>query len=249
MQRLVLFAIAVTLYNFGAADTAYGVTARLHSDNPGITVTRDLANYGSINPMASGAPDQPFLINIGSDIANGTVVPLSLEISDNASHSWPGVFRLPVLAPQIAFDSVSIVSDNGNGQIDPGELFGLVFYARNIGPKTLFNPRAVLRSGDTHIQLIDTVATLGNILANDTASNGNHQYFATCDQSAYIGRHVNFNVVFTGAGPQVAATSFSKTVGILTPDGGASKPAQNLIPMPPDQSFTPAFSRIGANCS
>jgi hypothetical protein len=210
--------LSVSLVNFGTADTAFRVTARLSSGLPGITVTRDLANYGSIAPGASGSPDMPFSISIGSDIANGAEAPFLLDMADSAGNQWQGIIRIPILAPQIAFDSVSIVLDNGNGQIDPGEIFGIVFYARNIGPKGIFNPQATLHSSDSHIHLVDSVAALGTMMPDGTGNNVDHPFMATIDQDVYIGRHLNFDVTFSGAGPQVAATSFGQTVGTVTSD-------------------------------
>jgi hypothetical protein len=210
--------LAVTLGNFGSSDTAQGVTARLTTNLPGITINRDLADYGSIAPGANGSPDMPFSITIGSDIANGTEAPFLLDISDNADHEWQGMVRIPILAPQIAFDSISIVLDNGNRQIDPGEIFGIVFHARNIGPKGIFNPQATFRSSDSHIHLVDSVAALGTILPEGTGDNTDYPFIASIDQDVYVGRHLNFNVVFSGIGPQVTATSFSQTVGTVTSD-------------------------------
>jgi hypothetical protein len=210
--------LSVLLTNYGSSDTAGGVTARLSSDLPEIAISRDLANYGPIAPGATASPDLPFSMTIGSDIANGADVPFSLDVSDNADHHWQGLIRIPVLAPQIAFDSVSIVLDNGNGRIDPGEIFGIVFHARNIGPKGLFNPRAMLRSSDSHIHFIDSVATLGTIVSQGTGNNQDQPFIASIDQDVYVGRHLNFNVIFSGIGPQVAATSFAQTVGTVTSD-------------------------------
>jgi hypothetical protein len=205
--------LGITLQNYGSIDTAYGVTANLTTSLPGITVVRDSAFYNSISPGTSAAPITPFTFDISSNIPNGTSVPFLFQISDSAGHQWQGILQIPIQAAQIAFDSVTVVYDDDNGRIDPGEAFGLVMYARNIGSQPLLNPQAVLRTGDSHIQLYDSVVTMGNILPGGTFSC--NPFLASVDNSVYVGHLLNFNVTFTGLGPQIVSTSFAKMVGLI----------------------------------
>ncbi len=207
--------LGLTLANYGFSDTAFAVKARISSPMPGITVGRDTAYYASIAPASSGSPDRPFIVNIGAAIPNGAVVPFMFDISDSSGHSWQGIVRIPIEAAQISFDSVSVVLDYDNGQIDPGEMVGLVVHARNVGNRPLINPIAVLRSGDSHVVIFDSLVTLNSIMPGDTSSNSAHPFMIDVDNSVYVGHHLNFAVQFEGQGPQIVGTSFSKTVGTI----------------------------------
>lgn len=207
--------VGITLQNYGLTDTAYGVVARLTTNLPGITILRDSALYTAIAPGASASPGLPFTFDIGPNIPNGTSIPLLYQIADSSGHHWQGILRLPVLAAQVVFDTVAVVFEDDNGRIDPGEAFGFIARARNIGSKPLLSPQAILRCGDSHIQLFDSVVTFGNILPGDTASNWTHPFLASIDNSVYIGHLLNFNVTFTGLGPQIVSAPFSKTVGLI----------------------------------
>jgi hypothetical protein len=207
--------LRINLANFGLSDTAYGVTAGIASEIPGISVIRAAAYYGTIMPESSVASSQPFIVTATSDIPNGTVAPFLIEIADTLGHHWHGVVRTTVQAAQISFDSVVVALDD-NGQIDPGEVFGLIIYARNIGAKPLLNPTATLRCIDSHIQIVDSVVTLSSIIPGTVSNNDSHPFMAAIDNEVFVGHQLNFVAEFDGQGPQMISASFSKTVGTIT---------------------------------
>jgi hypothetical protein len=62
---------------------------------------------------------------------------------------------------------------NNNGRFDPGETGLLTIALRNVGNQTAFNINAVLRSGDSRFEIIDSSADFGDIQACSTCINTN----------------------------------------------------------------------------
>jgi hypothetical protein len=204
----------VVLANLGSADTAFNVMAVLSCNVTGVNVSRATASYYDILPGQSASPDRPFFIRVGPNIPNGTIASFIMDISDSGGHTWQSILKLPILAPQMAVDSVNII-DFANGVIDPGETFDIRYAAQNIGPKSLLAGSAILRTLDSKVHILDSTAVFGPCPPNGWTSNDNDHFMVTVDSDIYVGHLINFTIDFIGLGPQIASTSFNQTVGVI----------------------------------
>ena len=204
--------LPVQLINYGATDTAYDVTANISCQMPGITISRSTANYGNIAPGESSSPDQPFLISAASELPDGATARMIIDVTDVGGHTWHNVVNLSVAAGNIISDTVMIV-DGLNGRLDPGEMAEIIVQAINVGEDPVLSAGAILRTSDDQVQIIDSMAVIGDCLPGDTVSNVDDHFAVFVDSDIYIGHIINFTMIYTGLGPHVVTSSFSVQVG------------------------------------
>lgn len=209
--------LEVDLHNFGQSVTAVGVSAILSSDSPFITVTDDSADFGNIAPGVTVAGDQPYLIDIASDAFDGISVDLLLSVSDNNGNYWNSMIQIPVEAALFEVDNVTIL-DNGNNQIDPGEVFEMYLSASNIGNNNITGATAILRTVDDQVTIYDSIAAFGDCAPGGSFDNSGAEFMLSVDSDIYVGHLINFTIEFTGAGPQVVTASFNQVVGTISSD-------------------------------
>ncbi len=209
--------LEVDLYNYGQSVTAYGVSAALTSESSFITVTRDTADFGDIAPGEAAAADQPYLIEVASNALNGNLVDLVLSVSDNSGNSWNSILQIPIEAAQLEVSSVTIL-DNGNGQIDPGEIFQMYLSASNIGNNNITGANAILRTLDDQVAIYDSMAVFGDCAPGGSFENSGDTFLLSVDSDIYVGHLINFTIEFSGAGPQVVTAVFNQVVGTVSSD-------------------------------
>lgn len=209
--------LEVDLYNYGQSVTAYGVSAVLISESSFMTVTRDTADFGDIAPGEAVAADQPYLINVVADAMNGAQVDLILNVSDNSGNSWSSLIQVTIEAAQFEVDNVTI-QDNGNGQIDPGEVFQMYLSVSNIGDNIITGASAILRTADDQVAIYDSQAVFGDCAPGGSFENSGDTFLLSVDSEVYIGHLINFTIEFSGAGPQNSATAFNQVVGTVSSD-------------------------------
>ena len=207
--------LGIELFNFGQSLTAPGVSAILSSDSPYITVTRDSANYGDIAPGAGAAPDQPFLVEVSSNALGEDIIDLFVTVSDGNGNTWASVAQTPILSALFDVDDVTIL-DNGNGIIDPGEIFEMYLSLSNIGNDGILGSSAILRTYDDQVAIYDSMANFGDCAPGGSFDNSDDTFMLSVDSDIYVGHLINFTVEFTGAGPEVVTANFSQTVGTVS---------------------------------
>ena len=89
--------IPVELLNTGTG-AATGVVATLSSTNPNVTFTQASANYGNLAIAQSAFGSQPFVAQVGSNVACGTVIPILITTVSNEG-SWTDTISVQVGAP------------------------------------------------------------------------------------------------------------------------------------------------------
>ena len=89
--------IPVELLNTGTG-AATGVVATLSSTNPNVTFTQASANYGNLAIAQSAFGSQPFVAQVGSNVACGTVIPIQIATVSNEG-SWTDTISVQVGAP------------------------------------------------------------------------------------------------------------------------------------------------------
>ena len=209
--------LSVTLRNFSASQTATGVTAVLSSDSPYIEIARESADYSDIAPGETADPDQPYLVNVTPDALNGFDCDLHLDITDNSGGSWNGMVRLTFAAAELRVDDVT-VQDDDDGIIDPGETVGLKLTVVNSGDYAISGAAAVLRTSDDQVTIIDSTSVFGDCLPGGSFNNQGDPFVVAVDGGTYVGHLINFELVFSGQGPQTVVTAMSQTVGEVSSD-------------------------------
>jgi subtilisin-like proprotein convertase family protein len=91
--------LRVVLHNDGS-DPLTGVTARLATSTPGVTVTGDTGTYPDIMPgeSSSGHLISPYTLTVGTGVACGTPIDFRVETRCNEG-SWTDSFTIPVGPP------------------------------------------------------------------------------------------------------------------------------------------------------
>jgi hypothetical protein len=209
--------LGVDLHNYGQSVTANGVSAVLSSESPFITVTQNTASYGDIAPGQSASATQPYLIEVASNALDAVTVDLLLAVSDNSGHSWNSVVQIPIEAAQFTVDEVTIL-DNGNGQIDPGEIFEIYLLATNSGSNGMTGASAILRTNDDQVTIYDSMAVFGDCTPGGYFDNLNDTFMLSVDSDIYVGHLINFTLEFTDANSQNVTAAFNQVVGTVSSD-------------------------------
>ncbi|MEO0079703.1 MAG: C25 family cysteine peptidase [candidate division WOR-3 bacterium] len=207
------FRIPMWVKNYGT-QTANGVTGRLRTHTPGVTITDSMKSFGNIAGGDSAYNSEGFAMAVATGLPNGYAIPCSLVCKDNLDSTWVSYVTFRVGAPAIAFvDKVvkDSFSSNPNGKLDPGETADLEVALRNLGLGNAYNVRVVLRSGDARLTVPDSEALYGTILRDSIKVNFTDHFTLHADRSipmetpipctldiyadaGYVG-HANFMIV------------------------------------------------------
>lgn len=172
--------LPVWLKNWGSA-AAVGVTARLRSADPRVTITDSVRQFGNIpagDSSYSGALG--FGFEIAGTCTNGYAVRFSLECRDANDSVWVSPVTLTVGAPRLEF--VLVRADdpapggNGNGMIEPSEGGDLIVTLRNNGLGNAYGVTAVLRAGDARLTVLDSLGAFGDIPRETLGTNDGDRF-------------------------------------------------------------------------
>jgi hypothetical protein len=156
--------------------TANSVTARLRTHDPNATITDSVKTFGNINAGDSAyTGDNGFGLSVNSGLPNGYAVACSLLCKDALDTTWVSLVTFYVGTPVLQNQRVAVVDTahggNRNGKIDPNETVDLNVWILNTGLGHGYNCRAVLRSGDARLTVLDSTSVWGTVRKGDSASN------------------------------------------------------------------------------
>lgn len=194
--------VAITLQNYGTSAVS-GVTANLSTDNALAVVQTTSASYGDIAAGASAT--QNFTIALDPQIPDNMAIIFDVEIPGFG----PAKFSLHV--GSLAFDVTSVVVNDANGVLDPGDTADITVTLKNIG------------SFDTTVDAALTAITTGAEVTQ--ANGGNHTVAVGASFDAtftvhvfvdcYIGRSLPFDVELTSSSAQQSVARVNLTAGII----------------------------------
>jgi hypothetical protein len=207
--------IPLTLRNFSGAGAASGVYAILSSESPDVDIVSDSAYFGDFEPGQIVVSDVPYLIHAHAEVSDADTVKLLFSINDVSGRQWEAIIAMPLSAAQFLVNRVTV---DGNGQIDPGETIQISVNAVNTGGNAMGGATGILRCGDHHVNITDSLATFGDCAPGDSINNSADPFVVTVSGDVYIGHVINFQIEFTGVGPQVAEAAFSRQVGVVSSD-------------------------------
>ena len=205
------------LKNYGSSQTAINVQATISSNDQYIDILSSTSSYGSISPDDSAFADQPYVIEIAPQAPDGYSIELVLNITEDSGNSWQNFIFLPVSAASLNANHVIIqADDNGNNIIEPGESVELVLDLTNSGSKRINSANSILRTFDTHVQIIDSIGYFGDIDTDETNSNTDDPFALSVSDDIYIGHEICFTLEITGSSGQMQETEFIVLVGTIS---------------------------------
>jgi hypothetical protein len=156
--------------------TANSVTAKLRTHDVNVQVTDSTRSFGDISAGDSAyTGDDGFGLHVNAGLPNAYAVECSLYCTDALDSSWVSSVTFTVCAPVLARQAVTVVDSahggNDNGLVDPNETADLMVRIGNTGLGHGYDCRAVLRSGDARLTVIDSTADFGLVPKDDSASN------------------------------------------------------------------------------
>jgi len=205
--------LMVDLMNFGISDTAIGVTATLSSLTPYLDLIDSSVSYSNMAPGQGGIQSEPFVFSIDPDSPDNMNADLLLSVSASG-HTWNNIVQLNIAASNLVVDVVTII-DGEDGVPEPGETFDMEIALHNAGSKGINNATAVLRCNDSRILLLDSTAVYGSCDSGQSFSNTNDHFTVALSSLTYRGHIMNFELEFTGDGPNVTTASFSRNAGTI----------------------------------
>ncbi len=205
-----LIYINEALNNVGV-QVAEAVNTVISISNPGITINDNSELFGDITVGETITMDGAYSISIPDGIADQTNIAVSLLITDNNSNEWNAEYTIPVNAPSMTLEFVSIddsETGNNNGTLDAGETVKLVIEANNIG-------HAASIAGAVAISTTNGYVTI----------NTNSVNISAISQNAPV--EIEFEVVIDAAIPtgEAVCFSFDLTAGMYSAELNTCLPA------------------------
>ncbi|MBE9480236.1 MAG: T9SS type A sorting domain-containing protein [Bacteroidetes bacterium] len=153
------------------------------TDDEYITITDNYEYLGTIEPDETVTVSNAIIFNVDPSIPNEHIIILSADFS-SLTNSWDKYIVLTAYAPNLQIGNV-IVSDGGNGKLDPGETADLIIPIKNIGAADAFDVYGELFPDDQFIivnesspiyfgdiQKGETIEKSFSVSAEDYAPNG-----------------------------------------------------------------------------
>jgi hypothetical protein len=204
------------LLNFRAKNVgsvvASGVTIKLRSTNPFITITDSTESFGNIPAGSTTIVNGAFAYNVSNLIPDNTPVDFNV-IATNGSDIWTSGFTIVGHASKVQMGT-NIIADstgNNNGKLDPGETAKFKIALRNAGSSDARNVSAKLTTTSSYINLTQDSVVYGNITSADSLRKA---FQLTAAAGAPIGTIANFRLkMYTLNGVISSIDSFQVTIG------------------------------------
>jgi len=163
----------LSVANTGGA-TSGEVDVVLRSSDGGVTVVDSTANVGVVASSASVAAGDAVRVTFAAGLADASRVSFDLGVLEDSVETWADAFKKVVAAPVLSKVTLRIddsVSGNGDGIVDPNELFSLYYGVKNFGTGAAPTATAVLQDIDAGFVFTDSTDTYGAIISLASAEN------------------------------------------------------------------------------
>jgi len=170
--------------------TTLGVRGYLRQDttDPNVTLLDTIRHFGNMNVDDSAYTGlSSFKFSVASGCTNGYPLRLSLVCKDTLDSTWVNPLGLDVGAAALT-GATNVVHDpapggNNNGKLDPGETADLEIGIHNVGGGNAASVVVHLVSGDSRLQILDSIGTYGAIPHDSTVFNTADQFQVHADAS------------------------------------------------------------------
>lgn len=179
------------LENLGAAD-AVDVEATISSTDDYVTITDNIASWGTIASGSSQLQTDAFAFDVDALIPDQHIAFFEMEITGSSKDVWQSSFNITLNAPVLEAGPF-VVDDsqggNGNGRLDPGETADIIVGLKNTGHCDAVNAGATLSSSSADIVINNTSFNIGSISAGNSE---NAVFNITVSEDVNPGTSVDF---------------------------------------------------------
>jgi hypothetical protein len=191
-ETIDLFAL---VKNTGAT-TASNVTLALRTSVPGVTITDSLATVGNVLPGVSKTATDPFRIVLSAALADQAPVKFTLVEKTNGVPTWTDTFTRVMHAPRMEFSVITINdtgTGNGDGVVQAGETFRLLYRVKNYGTGAGHVLNATLSDvSGGNFTILDNTDTYGDVASMASAQNTDG--FLLSESSVAAAHNLQLNV-------------------------------------------------------
>jgi subtilisin family serine protease len=206
--------LTVAMANF-SEEIADNVNVVLSSESSFITITDNTEFFGSFDLASVVEIENAFAFDVANNIPGGKVIKFYLTAT-NDTDSWQSSFSVTAngVALSIGNFTISDLSGNNNGSLDPGETVDILIQTSNNGQIDAENALASIVSPSAEITINTADFSFGTIVAGQTAT---ALFNITVSAAAAIGTVVelNYNVV---SGNYTEASQFYPKIGLIIED-------------------------------
>ncbi|MDI6839590.1 MAG: C25 family cysteine peptidase [bacterium] len=189
--------LQVTFKNFGT-EQADAVTAILKTNDPYITISDSVANFGNIAPGDTAIDDFVFQVNPLCILTH--IIQFTLDIINFGSHTLNLMIQTPVLTYKYYLvDTIP----------EPGDTFNLLISIKNSGTGEAINIDGILYSQNPYITILDSIANFGSLKPD---SSGTALYTVRINQTCPSPYFTNF-VLNLSTGPYSFTDTFLLKIG------------------------------------
>ena len=217
--------LQIFLQNSGGV-TASGVQARLYTNDPLITISDSIENFGTITPGAIVGSQGFYTFSVSPNCYNNYQLNFQLYIHDEQNDNWASQFSLPVYAGKVVYSTCFIIDTlsggNNNSRLGPGENALMRIRLQNIG-SSLDNCIAILHNQNPYVIITDSMASFGTIVGSGLSINYNDPFAISAAPNLPRNYQINFLVSIIGqGGTYIYNESF--TFPIITETGTSADP-------------------------
>jgi len=205
--------LIISLKNHGNNDL-YNVTATLETDDPGVTITDDTENFGTINANQTVQCLDDFDFSIDADLLGGAEIWFDLIITDSASDEWTDRFSIPIYGANLDFVECTII-DGNDGILNPGETAQLLITLRNSGSVSAQAVDGLLLSNDDMITINDSLGFWGVIYPDDIGTNNTNTFEVYADTQVIPGTQFQLPLHLTNSAGYDDQITVTLEVGIV----------------------------------
>ncbi|MBD3348015.1 MAG: hypothetical protein GF400_02320 [Candidatus Eisenbacteria bacterium] len=189
----------VSLKNYGTV-TATDVSCELSvaDGSEYVTVTDAASSYSDIAGGTVVAGSDDFAFSVAEGCPDGTEIAFDLVASaGTARATYESELRIVVGAPVLSFDSM-VVSDGGDGVLDPGETATLTVTLANTSYLDATSVAGTLRGPASGLTVSDDSSAWGTVPGDGTASNSGNTFTVTAAGDVATGHEFTLVVDLSG---------------------------------------------------
>ncbi len=173
-----IVSLKVLLKNIGN-QTADGVNATISESSEFITVLDSTSPFNDIVPESTAWNLEDFTFQVSSNCTSNYSFDILLNIFDSEENSWQvSIPHLLVETCKLIVDTSvvydTLVGDNGNSRLDPGETVHIDVSMKNIGQSILYSAECIIKCESDYILIFDSLLFFDEILPDSSVLSSNH---------------------------------------------------------------------------
>ncbi|MFZ5433009.1 MAG: C25 family cysteine peptidase [Calditrichota bacterium] len=211
--------MACYVRNFGASQTASGITATITSNNPHLTIVNGNISFADITAGDSAAGASPFRFTVSSGMKHGekALLTIAVNTSSQITHSSQ---ILTCAAGHAIYISHQVSGGDGDFLLEPGESANLRVTVENAGDIALQNLTGVLQARTSFVHVNTPSLDYGTIQPGGLGNGGGIGFSVSGNSLAYPGFPAELILILT------TDSGYSDSISFVIPlgDRAASDP-------------------------